>query len=880
MSSMTPTGRIRPRVRPRLALITVLTTLAGLIGAVAATPASGAVPTAARISPGQGGGGAVPPALRTWMRAGQSPARRAGDLVAAMTLDEKVAMVHGDTWPPTGPFAGHVPGNARLGIPDLYLSDGPNGVGNGSTGVTAFPVAVTDAASWDPSLAHAYGTALGAEQAGKGHNVALAPTINLLRTPLWGRESETFTEDPYLNGRTAAAEVRGIQSNHVIATPKHYVANNQETGRLGVPNGGTAVDELISDRALHELYEPGFAAAVSEGGAGAVMCAYQQVNGSYACENAKTLGDLRSQLGFTGFVMSDWIFATRSTVASALAGLDLEMPNGAHYGDPLKAAVLSGQVPMATLDAMVTHILTPMFAVGLFDHPATGDAANPVSTPEHVALARRIAAEGSVLLKNTHAALPLDSGRLHSVAVIGADASTAPQVSEGGSGATTVAGLVTPLQGITARAGSGVAVRYAPGTLGTAPLPVLTGAALTPSAGTGPGLLGTYYATPDFSGAPFATRVDASVDVSAAPVTGLPARWSARWTGTLTVPATGDYRFSVNGGGAFRLLVGGRQVLDVRYSDFPTTAHAFVHLRAGAPVPITLEYSDDASLFGSNVHLGWQPPDPAMTAAAVAAAKASDVAVVFVNDTTGEGSDRTGLGLPGDQDALIRAVAAANRHTVVVLNTGGPVLMPWLDAVSGVVEAWYPGQEDGNAIADVLFGDVNPSGKLPMTFPAGQRQGPASDPSQLGLSTQAYSEDLLVGYRWFDAMHQQPLFPFGFGLSYTSFRLDRAQLQAGGGGATVTVRVSNTGRRAGAEVVQLYVAAPPAAGEPPRQLKGFRKVSLGPGESTLVTFRLSPRDVAVWDTGGQRWMTVPGRYGLFVGDSSRDLVPAGTWLVG
>jgi beta-glucosidase len=269
-----------------------------------------------------------------------------------------------------------------------------------------------------------------------------------------------------------------------------------------------------------------------------------------------------------------------------------------------------------------------------------------------------------------------------------------------------------------------------------------------------------------------------------------------------------------------------------------------------------------------------------MTAAAVAAAKASDVAVVFVNDTTGEGSDRTGLGLPGDQDALISAVAAVNRHTVVVLNTGGPVLMPWLNQVSGVVEAWYPGQEDGNAIADVLFGDVNPSGKLPMTFPASQSQGPASDPSQLGLTTEPYNEGLLVGYRWFDAKHQQPLFPFGFGLSYTSFSIDRPRVQADGDGATVTVRVANTGRRAGAEVVQLYVAAPPAAGEPPRQLKGFRKVSLGAGESTLVTFRLSPRDVAVWNTARQRWTTVPGGYGLLVGDSSRDLVAAGTWQIG
>jgi beta-glucosidase len=363
--------------------------------------------------------------------------------------------------------------------------------------------------------------------------------------------------------------------------------------------------------------------------------------------------------------------------------------------------------------------------------------------------------------------------------------------------------------------------------------------------------------------------------------TGRTRRWSARWTGTLTPTATGNYRFSVNGGGAFRLAIGGRRVIDVPYADFPTTAHAFVHLRAGVPVPISLEYSNAVSIFGASVHLGWQPPDPAMLDEAVTAARASDVAVVFVNDTTGEGSDRTGLGLPGDQDRLISAVAAANPHTVVVLNTGGPVLMPWLRRVAGVIEAWYPGQEDGNAIAAVLFGDVNPSGKLPMTFPASQRQGPASDPAGLSLDTERYSEGLLVGYRWFDATGQRPLFPFGHGLSYTTFGYDRLRISSGpGGGATVSVRVTNTGHRAGAEVVQLYVGAPPAAGEPPQQLKGYQKVTLRPGQHRTVTFRLTAADLAVWSQAQGRSVVVSGTYSVLVGSSSRDIRASGSVRIG
>jgi beta-glucosidase len=835
---------------------------------LAAIAALGAGPAAAApTSP-------APATARPWLAPGQTPVQRANELLTQMTLDEKITMVHGDAFPPGGTYAGHIPANSRLGIPALVLSDGPNGVGNGSTGVTSFPVAVTDAAAFDRSLAQQYGTALGAEQAGKGHNVALAPTINLLRTPLWGRESETYTEDPYLNGQTAAAEVTGIQSNHVIATPKHFVANNQETGRFSSPTADS-VDEIVSQRALQEIYYPGFKAAVQQGHAGAVMCSYNQINGAYGCENPQTLATLEQQWGFRGFVMSDW-FATRSTAEAANAGLDMEMPTGANFGPALKAAVQSGAVSMATLNQMVRRILTSMFAIGLFDHPVSGGDSSVVSTAAHRRLARQITEQGSVLLKNAGNVLPLTRSA-KKIAVIGADASTNPQVSEGGSGAVLPTGsVITGLQGIRDRAGANAHVTYSPGTLGTAPLPVLSGPVLRPSSGGGSGLTGTYYASPDFTGTPVATRTDPSVDVSSTPVAGLPGVWSARWTGTLTPPATGDYRFSLNLAGRAQLRVAGRAVINVKYADFATTAHGLVHLRAGQRVPIELDYSSDRAITGGAVHLGWAPPDR-LQHDAVQAARAADVAVVFVNDSTGEGSDRTGLGLPGDQDRLVAAVAKANPRTVVVLNTGGPVLMPWLRHVAGVLEAWYPGQEGGAAEAALLFGDVNPSGRLPMTFPASEGQGPASSPADLHVDTERYAEGLLVGYRWYDATRTRPLFPFGYGLSYTHFRYSHLTVTRTAATATVRVQVTNTGRRAGSEVVQLYVSDPPPAHEPPKQLKDYRKLTLGAGRSSTVTFRLDRSAFATWN---DRWTVRPGTYRLLVGRSAGDIALARSVRIG
>jgi beta-glucosidase len=873
----------RSRLKGAAVKVKAFCILAGVSLAVAslaavAAPASGRAPAAGAAAPAA--------ASRPWMNTALAPEQRAKLLVAQMTLDEKIAMVHGAGFLFNLGFAGLVPANARLGIPALYLADSPVGVGNGSTGVTQWADTSALASTWDKSLASQYGSAYGAEQAGKGHNIALAPTINILRLPLWGRAPETFSEDPYLTGKQAVAEIRGIQSNHVIATPKHFVANNQEVLR-------SHINVVASQRTLQEIYQPAFKMAVQEGQAGAVMCSYNRVNGTYACENAQELTDvLRDAWKFDGLVMSDW-GALHSTVKAARAGLDLEMPGvadeahptpldelfgGQHFGDKLKAAVLDGSVPESTLDMMVTHILTAMFRIGLFEHPLPDPSIvkdNVVSTPAHQALSTKIATDGTVLLKNTRSLLPLGRS-VRSIAVIGDAASEHPQTAAGGSAAVLPSQpVVTPLAGITARAGRGVRVTHARGTLGVVgALPVV------PASNFGSGLAATYYGTADLSGTPIATGTLPNLDYADTPaaVTGHSV-WSARYTGTITAPATGDYRFSLSGGPYVRVWIDGQPVVSVAPFHEPTR-NGLIHLTAG-PHAIRVEVTPfqgtlvtvDAFAVGSGLHLGWQPQENLLIEQAATTARGADVAVVVVSAPASEGYDRTDLTLPADQDRLIAAVARANAHTVVVLNTSSAVTMPWLSSVGAVVEAWYPGQTSGTALAQVLYGDVNPSGKLPVTFPTSDGQMPARSTVEYpGDGDDVYySEGLLVGYRWYDATGRQPLFPFGYGLSYTSFRMSHLAVSRSGGNLVARVTVTNTGRRSGAEVVQLYVGSPASAHEPPRRLEAYTKMKLGPGQSRRVTLTLAVSSLASWDNPDTGWVLHRGTYHVYVGDSSRSL---------
>lgn len=651
--------------------------------------------------------------------------QRARDIVRQMTLDEKISQLHGIRDDAQGIYR-YVPPVPRLGIPALRVTNGPAGAGPGGTRAprpqapaTALPSPISLAATWDRSLAREHGVIAGAESKDLANGLLEAPDINIARIPQNGRIFESYGEDPYLAGEMSVANIEGIQSQGIIANVKHYVANNQETDRF-------VINEDIDERTLREIYLPAFEASIKDGHSASLMCAYPRINGTYNCENDLLLNQiLKKEWNFQGFVTSDF-GAVHSTVPSAMAGLDLEMPTGKYFGDDLKAAVESGKVPMSVIDDKLVRRFRTMMELGIFDHPPQ---AQPIPEKQDGARSRVIADAGVVLLKNS-GVLPLDAAHLRSIAVIGPMAAKAIT---GGGGSSHVVPLYTvdPVQGIRDRAGSGVNVTF-----------------------------------------------------------------------------------------------------------------------------------DDGS----------------DSSKAAALAKNADIAVVIVGMVDTEGRDHP-LELSEAQDQLVEAVAASNAHTIVVLKTGSAVLMPWIDKVPAVLEAWYPGEEDGNVVADVLFGDVNPSGKLPLTFPRVLTDVAANTSAQYpGVDKVAhYVEGLLVGYRHYDAKKIEPLFPFGFGLSYTTFdfknlKVSRSSVPAQDLGAiTVEATLRNTGKRAGAEVAQLYIGYPASTGEPPHQLKGFQKLMLKPGQSGHVRFSLGARAFSYWDVQSHSWKIAPGTYEVLVGSSSRTL---------
>jgi beta-glucosidase len=836
-----------------------------------AAPAAG---VGSASAPGFAAAGASAADSCPWVRSTAPIATRVRQVVAAMTLEEKVRLVHGVAG---SPYVGYVPAIPRVCVPALKLEDGPGGVADGMTGVTQLPAPVAVAASWDTALARAYGAVVGAEERGKGANVNLGPTVNIVRDPRWGRAFETYGEDPYLAGRIAAAYIRGVQGAGVMAQVKHWVVYNQETFR------NTPADDVIIDRqALHEIYMPQFEAAVAAG-ASSVMCAYSTINGAWACANGYTQDSvLKRAWRFGGFITSDW-GATHSTEAAANGGLDMQMPDTTYFGAPLAAAVRAGRVPASRLDDMVGRILAQEFRFGLFARAGEGDTGAVVTGEAHAALARRVAEEGTVLLKNAGGVLPLDAGAVHSIAVIGPSGGRDAMTGGGGSAAVIAPYVVTPFDALARRAGAGVAVRYAQGALprhGT--LPAVPARVLSQAPGGAPGLTVRFYGNVTLSGEPVATRVDTIVGANwhgRPPAPGVGAdTWSARWTGTLTPPATGTYTFALTSDDGSRLLVGGERIIDNWREQGPTTVTGTAALTAGRPVAIEVDYYQNTG--GDSVSLGWlMPGGPSLQEQAVALARASDVAVVFASDFETEGADLADIDLPGDQNALIGAVAAANPRTIVVLNTGSAVTMPWLDSVAAVLEAWYPGQEDGNAIAAILFGDVNPSGRLPVTFPKSLEDVPASSAARWpGVGGRvSYAEGTQVGYRWYGAREIAPLFAFGFGLSYTTFRLQNLRVVRGRDrSVAVSADVTNTGTRAGSEVVQVYVGTPVSANEPPWQLEAFRKVRLAPGQTGRVSFVLGPRAFAQWDSTAAGWTVNAGIYRIGVGDASDRLPLAAT----
>jgi beta-glucosidase len=835
----------------------------------AAVAVTASVLTSLATAPGASGATAVSQPSCPWVRSSAPIATRVSELLGQMTLADKIAMVDGDGGANgnTG-YPGQIAANPALCIPALNLDGGPAGVSNGASGATQLPAPVALAASWDPALAEEYGGVVGSEERGKGVDVDLGPTVNIVRDPRWGRAFQTYGEDPYLSGQTAVGYIDGVQRQGVMSQVNAFAVYNQETSR-NIP----ADDAIVSQRTMQEIYLPQFQAAVQQGHASSVMCSLSTVNGEYACQNSYLLSNvLDQQWHFPGFVTSDWT-ATHSTVPSALAGLDMSMPGGGppgadYYGAPLEQAVQDGQVPMATLNTMVSRILTQMFRFGLFDHAPTGSYNAVVTTPAHAQVGRQVAEAGTVLLKNSGGVLPLQPGRDKSVAVIGSDGGQYAMTAGGGSAGVIAPYVVTPAQAISKRgAASGVTVSYAQGDV-----PVTGALPAIPASAFGSGLTASYYNNTMQSGTPVTTGTVRNVALTwngASPAAGVnTSGWSAKLTGTIDLPAAGTYQLSLSLFGVASVTIGGVQVFSNQFG-VGTVDRASVTLPAGK-TSIEVDYADTIVGF-DDITLGWSPPADLLDQA-VAAARSADVAVVFASNYEAEGADLTSIDLPASENQLISAVAAANPNTVVVLNTGSAVTMPWLDQVKGVIEAWYPGQDDGDEIAAVLFGDVNPSGKLPVTFPVSLSQVPASTAAQWPGTdgTVQYSEGILVGYRWYTTKGITPLFPFGYGLSYTTFAFSGLTARpAGNGRFVVSADVTNTGGRAGADVAQLYVGDPASTGEPVEQLKGFQRVTLQPGQTEQVSFTLDQSAFAWWGTSG--WTVTPGSYTLMVGDSSASL---------
>ncbi|MGA2131108.1 MAG: glycoside hydrolase family 3 C-terminal domain-containing protein [Bryobacteraceae bacterium] len=718
------------------------------------------IPAAAQFGPPR------PKPTGPWSDKSLSPDQRADLIIAAMTLDEKISLLHGGGWqmlfgasdgPPSKSLgnAGYIPGIPRLGIPDLQMADAAVGVTHSSVFgrySTALPSGVAEAASWDLDVAREYGALIGRELRDQGYTMSLGGGVNLTREPRNGRIFEYKGEDPILAGKLVGAEMKALQAQGIIGDIKHYAMNDQENGR-------SYVNVNADKRAMRESDLLAFEIGVKESGAGAVMCSYNLVNGDYACENNYLLNEvLKKDFGFQGFVISDW-GGTHSTTKAVLAGLDMEMPTSTYLAGPLKKAVESGEVPAARLDNMVHRILRTEFAVGLFDRPAETMVPDVLHGLE---VAGHVAEQSIVLLKNANGLLPLSVERVRTIAVIGSHADVG--VLSGGGSA-----QVDPMGGNPVAQAANVGL------------------------------------------------FDRVVWHRSAPLKAIRAR----------------------------------------------APHADVQYNAGTD-----------------------------TSSAVRLAKASDVAIVFVNQPASEGKDQPSLSLPDNQDALVSAVAAANPRTIVVLETGSAVKMPWIGAVSAALEAWYPGIRGGEAITNILFGDVNPSGKLPLTFakseadlphPALAVQPPpatAADNVEMfpGFKVNgrrfdvSYDEGLKVGYKWYDAERKEPLFPFGYGLSYTTYKYSGLKVSKD----SVTFNVTNTGKRGGAEIAEVYASLPAAAGEPFKRLVAWEKVRLEPGETRPVTLHLDPQYLSIFNVSKDGWELAPGEYHFQVGGSSRDLPLGGS----
>jgi len=804
---------------------------------------------------------------------------RVDSILDKMTTEEKIDLLSGVNF-----F--DIRGIPRVGLPLLGTADGPVGVRNDGP-ATVMAGGISLAATWNTELAEQAGKQIGRDARAKGKYFLLGPGVNIYRSPLNGRNFEYFGEDPFLASRIAVGYIKGVQTEGISATIKHFMGNNSEFGR-------NTTDSIIDERPMREIYLPTFEAAVKEAHVGAIMDSYNLTNGAYMTQNGYLNDDVvKKEWGFQGIMMSDW-GATHDTLGAFNGGLDLEMPYGQFLNrGTLLSAIQQGKIATAVLDDKVRRILRIEIELGGLDREPP-DLTIPRYNQQGRQVALQTAREGIVLLKNEGSLLPLNEKAIKTVAVIGPDAYPAVPVG-GGSAQAIPFHAVSFLEGISDHVAKTVAVTYATG------LPTLGIVAnrtnfSTEAANGKPGLTAEVYENADLSGTAASTRVDQHINISSgidlaalssgevdftSIIRGRPS--STRWTGYYIPEKSGTYDFFVQQGGfgdsGFRLYVDGTLVRDRWTYTIAIIDQLNLPLTAG-PHKIVFEHHAGAGLALPRLRLGIMPQGSWVDDTAKKLAAKADVVVVaagFNPDTESEGWDRT-FALPPGQDELIREIAAANKKMIVVLTSGGGVDMrSWIDQVPGVIEAWYPGQEGGTAMAEILFGAANPSGHLPATFEQRWEDNPTHDtyyPEQ-GTNRIAYKEGVFVGYRGYEQNHIKPQFPFGFGLSYTTFKYANLAVKAVPGTPTdfqVSFDVTNTGKLAGATVAQLYMADPQGGvPRPPKELKGFAKVFLKPGETHRVSITLNPRSFSYYDTDAKQWHAHAGTFGVLVGSSSEQI---------
>jgi beta-glucosidase len=788
--------------------------------------------------------------------------KRVDAILSKMTLDEKLTIIGG-----INDF--YIQAIPRLGIPALRMSDGPLGVHDyGPT--TAYPSGISLAASWDTQLARRVGESMGQDARARGVHFILAPGMNIYRAPMNGRNFEYFGEDPYLASRMAVSVVQGIQSRGVIATVKHFAANNMEYGRL---DHSSDVDE----RTLREIYLPAFEASVKEAKAGAVMDAYNLVNGVYMTQNSflnKVV--LKKEWGFDGILMSDW-GATHDGIAAANAGLDLEMPSAAFMNKhTLMPAIQGGQVPLVAIDDKVRRILRKAIQFSFYDREQA-DASVPAYSQEGREVALEEARSGMVLLKNERHLLPLDKSKMKTIAVLGPDAYPAV-IGGGGSSLTKPFNSVSYLEGISNYLGKDARVLSS---TETAPLDAIvnqTDFLVVPG---GPrGIRGEYFNNDELQGEPVLVRTDERVDfhwgegsyANDGPVD----HFSVRWEGYYVPKREDDYKFYISADDGVRLYINGERIIDDWQRHGETLDTYSMHMEPGKLYKIRLEYFENVGT--ATARFGIAAATQALGAETKALASKADAVILCIGfdpSNESEGGDRT-FRLPGGQDALIQQILEVNKNVIVVLTAGGNVDMTrWIDQVPALLHAWYPGQEGGTALAQILFGDYSPSGKLPASFERRWEDNPTFNSyyPKSGEKRVTYSEGIFLGYRHYDRSTVKPRFPFGFGLSYTTFEYSDLQISPAAGNAsapvTVTFNLKNTGSRKGAEIAELYAGDPHAAvPRPVKELKGFAKVELQPGQIKRVTISLDQRAFSYYDVSKSAWTAVPGDFSILVGSSS------------